>query len=387
MSDIDTKYSQLGGPSGFLGKPTAAETSCPDGTGRYRHFEHGSIYWHPLTGAHEVHGLIRGKWATLGWEKSSLGYPKTDESSCPVASGRYNQFQGGTILWVPPSNEAFEVHGAIRSKFGEFGWESGLLGFPTTDETPTPDGMGRFNHFQHGSIYWKPSIGAHEVHGLIRQYWADHGWEKNPELGYPISDELPTAGGSQNRYSDFENGILFWKAGSKAATALQKCVLGNASKSAGEVVAEIVKVLKPMMQVDSRIYFKSGPSLASMTDYSFDGATVHNRRYKIRTVLGVNIDVLPDPWIKLDLSIEIAYPKPGKTIVASLSEWSYHVHVPAGTSVVVSASEIGDKIKKAVGPQVGKVNAIGTVPDGINVLSVKVMPNGDLNAYIEPLLG
>ncbi|WP_424097624.1 hypothetical protein [Moorena producens] len=28
---------------------------------------------HPITCAHEVHGLIRDKWADLGWEKSSFG--------------------------------------------------------------------------------------------------------------------------------------------------------------------------------------------------------------------------------------------------------------------------------------------------------------------------
>ena len=32
-----------------------------------------SIYWHPDTGAHEVFGAIRGKWAELGWETGTLG--------------------------------------------------------------------------------------------------------------------------------------------------------------------------------------------------------------------------------------------------------------------------------------------------------------------------
>jgi uncharacterized protein with LGFP repeats len=46
---------------------------------------------------------------------------------------------------------------------------------PLTDESPTPDGIGRFNHFQGGSIYWTPGIGAHEVHGAIRDKWASMG--------------------------------------------------------------------------------------------------------------------------------------------------------------------------------------------------------------------
>ncbi|GAB16036.1 hypothetical protein ARGLB_105_00010, partial [Arthrobacter globiformis NBRC 12137] len=44
----------------------------------YSHFSGSggaSIYWSPKTGAHEVHGAIRAKWAALGWEKGPLGYP------------------------------------------------------------------------------------------------------------------------------------------------------------------------------------------------------------------------------------------------------------------------------------------------------------------------
>ena len=44
----------------------------------------------------------------------------------------------------------------------------GFLHYPVTDETGTPDGVGRFNHFEGGSIYWTPGTGAKEVHGAIR---------------------------------------------------------------------------------------------------------------------------------------------------------------------------------------------------------------------------
>ncbi|HZB49770.1 MAG TPA: hypothetical protein VE547_11820, partial [Mycobacteriales bacterium] len=36
-----------------------------------------SIYWSPDTGAHPVHGDIRARWAQLGWEESYLGFPVT----------------------------------------------------------------------------------------------------------------------------------------------------------------------------------------------------------------------------------------------------------------------------------------------------------------------
>lgn len=96
---IGAKYAALGGEGGFLGKPLTDELGTPDGIGRYNHFEGGSIYWTPQTGAFEVHGAIRDKWASLGWERSSLGYPISDEQNRP-GGGRMSRFQKGVIYWT-----------------------------------------------------------------------------------------------------------------------------------------------------------------------------------------------------------------------------------------------------------------------------------------------
>ena len=188
---IKARYDALGAGRGFLGAAQNAVTPCPDGVGFYQHFAGGSIYWSPSSGAHEVHGAIRAKWSALGWERSALGYPTTDETLGRDVrhEGRFNHFTGGSILWHPTVG-AFEVHGAIRQKYLELGGEASFLGYPTTDETTCPDRIGRYNHFQAGSIYWTPGTGAHEAHGLIRQKWAQLGWERNAALGYPITDEL-----------------------------------------------------------------------------------------------------------------------------------------------------------------------------------------------------
>jgi hypothetical protein len=167
MTDIDVKYAQLGGSNGFLGAPVIVESVTPDGIGRYRHFQGGSIYWTPGTGAHEVHGAIRGKWSSMGWERSFLGYPLTDESTTPDGVGRYNHFQGGSIYWTPGTG-AHEVHGAIRGKWSSMGWERSFLGYPLTDELATEDALGRYSEFQHGSIYWSPGTGALACRETVR---------------------------------------------------------------------------------------------------------------------------------------------------------------------------------------------------------------------------
>jgi uncharacterized protein with LGFP repeats len=161
MTAIDDKRSQLP----WIGNPVdegagSGEMDLGDGRGRARDYQNGSIYWTAQTGAHEVHGGIRVKWAQLGGHR-------------------------------------------------------GFLGYPLTDETGTPDGVGRYNHFEHGSIYWTPQSDAHEVHGAIRDCWAGMGWERS-KLRYPVSDEMGIPGGRRSR---FEGGQIDWTptGGPKAA--------------------------------------------------------------------------------------------------------------------------------------------------------------------------
>src|SRR3954465_13609432 len=103
MSDIDAKYQQLGGPGGFLGNPASSENPTPDGVGQYRHFQGGSIYWTPATGAHEVHGAIRQRWSDFGWERSALGYPTSDEFG--IAGRQESDFRRGTVRWNAQSGQ------------------------------------------------------------------------------------------------------------------------------------------------------------------------------------------------------------------------------------------------------------------------------------------
>ena len=195
----------------MLGWPLTVELGTPDGVGRYNHFQRGSVYWTPWTGAHEIHGAIRARWSGLGWETSFLGYPLTNETTTPDTIGRFNHFQGGSVYWSPATG-AWEVHGGIRAKWAALGWERGFLRYPVTDETRTPDGYGRFNHFQGGSVYWSPATGAWEVHGGIRAKWAALGWERG-FLRYPISDELTVTGG---RASRFQGGNVYWSSATGA---------------------------------------------------------------------------------------------------------------------------------------------------------------------------
>jgi len=197
------------GADGVFGLPQTDQLPCIDGTGAFNHFERCSIFWHPTTGAHEVYGWIRDKWRDFGWERGPLGYPTTGETSCIDGRGRFNHFQYGAIFSHPDVG-AHEVQGEIGAKWSELASERGVLGYPTTDESHCIDGRGRFNHFEHGSIFWHPNTHAHEVHGAIRDRWAALEWERG-YLGYPVSGEemwIDEATNTSGREQRFQRGWL-----------------------------------------------------------------------------------------------------------------------------------------------------------------------------------
>jgi LGFP repeat/PKD domain len=195
--------------------PITDELGTPDGVGRYNDFENRwSAYWTPSTGGHAVHGGIGDKWRQYGKEVW-LGYPTTGELGYPDGTVWQEFSRNASIYWTAASG-AHEMHGAINAKYNSFGGYA-LYGYPTTDESGTPDGVGRFNHFSRAaSIYWTPSTGAHEVHGGIRTKWLSLGAERS-FLGYPISDEMYP--NSSSVRENFQGGYIVWNNATATATA------------------------------------------------------------------------------------------------------------------------------------------------------------------------
>jgi hypothetical protein len=162
------------------------------------------------------------------WIKTVVRY----YNGCPPTGGcwkdRYRTYSDGFRLAIDePGGLGFwatvpgtrcggspPVIGAIEAKYLSVGGCTSFLGAPVTEERGTPDGVGRYSVFEQGSIYWTPQLGAHEVHGRIRDAWAAAGWEAG-KLGYPITDELAIPGG---RRSDFQHGSITWDASKDETT-------------------------------------------------------------------------------------------------------------------------------------------------------------------------
>jgi uncharacterized protein with LGFP repeats len=97
---IRDTWARLGWESGALGYPVGGEfCGWLAGGGCGQHFQRGSIYWSPATGAHAVLGALRDRWAALGWESGALGYPVAEESC--GGSMCTQRFQRGGLVWTP----------------------------------------------------------------------------------------------------------------------------------------------------------------------------------------------------------------------------------------------------------------------------------------------
>jgi uncharacterized protein with LGFP repeats len=140
-SPIHSHYLAHGGAAGVLGTPTSDEeevTGAGAIPGRRRHFR-GTLY-----------GTEHGISLRTPTEKVPASCQRPDESGTPV---------GSTIVWSAETG-AHAIHGEIRTLWLELGAESGDLGYPISDELPTPDGRGRRSQFQFGEIWWHPETGA-----------------------------------------------------------------------------------------------------------------------------------------------------------------------------------------------------------------------------------
>jgi LGFP repeat len=114
-----------------------------------------------------------------------------------------HEFTFGPLIIMVIERAAAET--AIQQKRDQ--WPA--FGNPTSDFHIGHDRerKGYVRHFEHGSIYYLPGMGAYVTYGYIRDKYLSLGAEAS-YLGYPISDEIKTPSGE--KYSNFEHEIIWW---------------------------------------------------------------------------------------------------------------------------------------------------------------------------------
>jgi hypothetical protein len=278
------------------------------------------------------------------------------------------RYQNCDIYYMKETG-AHEVHGAIRDKFNELKDGKAGIGFPTTDETGTPDAQGRYNHFQNGSIYWHPSTGPMMVKGGIRDSWSHQGWELGG-LGYPTSDEWVI--GPNERFSDFQNGVRYWQMDRGQVEPV------TVRLSRDQMVSVVRKMFEQAKNNDD-IHVR-WVSLHAVSDTGYDFWHSRNRivmfkingwhynfwkdtNYTITLPLLMTADREDNQDV---LRVSLAEPA---TIEANGSPWTGPV-----------ARGLRDGIQDAFGQPIELKRA----PAG-GLLSLKIMPDGSLTLYVRPM--
>ena len=241
-----------------LGAPVGNIINCNIADLWKQKYEKGTIYHRAGTynTTFELHGSINDRYNQLGAENNTtIGYPKSDETEGD-SGVRYNEFSNGFIYWK--GGTVTRILGSqINYKWEQLGGVSGVLGFPTTDETTISDG--KFCHFVNGSIYYntKRVLGPYCVRKQVRDEWERQNWERGP-LGWPMSDtESPNSSSLKNK---FQGGTLTWTS------------------------PNAYSIVKPYTHVQFRI---TGviPNLGDEDLYVMGVAMDNNRReYKINTI-------------------------------------------------------------------------------------------------------
>ncbi|WP_447725965.1 LGFP repeat-containing protein [Sphingomonas koreensis] len=173
------KYDQLGGEAVF--------GPWPVGGLRAKKLTFGGqslVYNSERGAAFHIKGAIHERWLALGGK----WIPETDETTTPDGVGRYNHFQGGCSIYWHPDTGAWGVWGDIRKRWAELGWELGYLGYPTSDEGDIDEG-GRANSFQHGWIYWWGDTGAIDLRGIVLSYVGFYAYSESDHDQSSGSDE------------------------------------------------------------------------------------------------------------------------------------------------------------------------------------------------------
>lgn len=288
-------YRNLGSKQARLGYLISDEGNAGKPGSRKNIFKKGGIYWSAQTGAVPVTGQIYLDYENLG-EAKNFGLPISPATDVP--GGTMQAFQTATLFHKNGQPAAFEVHGAILTKFLALGGVA-KWGFPVSNECDVKKGnvvLGKSGEFEQCTIYWSAATGAHEIHGDIREKYGDLGGPLS-ELGFPTSDETEIAGvAGPGQYNTFPKGSILWfgNRNSMFVCTSFKIFLGtiNTSEEEGPFAGENDLTIKVKLENN--------------------GHLLHSKDYSTgdKNSISINEELLPlinpnSPDCKIDMEIRI----------------------------------------------------------------------------------
>jgi len=215
-SSIFSEYQRWGGPTGDLGWPMTDQTCELARGGCHQVFQNGEIFWSAGGGTWAVRGGIKQSFDALGGVAGIIGYPTGPEQHRTVnGEGWVQGFEGGAIYWR--NGWGIRMFGGIRDAYAAAGYSDGRLGWPTSTQGCSAAGCRQ--DFQNGTILWTSANGTHVVDGAIFTQYSAQGFETG-RLGYPTTDALPRSGNGDGIVQGFTGGAIYVSPGSDTAVQM-----------------------------------------------------------------------------------------------------------------------------------------------------------------------
>lgn len=195
--------------------------------GKRQDFRGGTAYWSKTSGARALYGAINARYNEIGGPTSWLGFPMTSEKKTPDGKGRFVHFERGSIYWTAKTG-AWAIPADMRDAWGKNGWEKGDLKYPNGAIQKV--GSGLIQQYQNGFLARNPKKNVQIVHGAIAAKYGKLG-HAGSSLGYPVSNEKKIKGGA---FQEFEKGYIYWSPGTGAHVIFKGAVFNAWGKEGFE---------------------------------------------------------------------------------------------------------------------------------------------------------
>ncbi|MEI7689564.1 MAG: lysozyme M1, partial [Candidatus Saccharibacteria bacterium] len=87
---------------GVMGYPTGPVITTSDSKTSWQSYQNGYIIWGDNSGAWESKGAIRDRWAQLGYQNGTAGFPIDNERYDPNTNTWSQRYQNGVIYYSDP---------------------------------------------------------------------------------------------------------------------------------------------------------------------------------------------------------------------------------------------------------------------------------------------
>lgn len=220
LGPIRDLWQKSGFENGALGYPASTVLCGLVDGGCFQNYSTGTVMWSSVSGANAVmFGPVRDAWVGSGYEAGKLGYPVSAQICGLRNNGCFQNFAKGTVMYSASTGAQAMTSTPIRERWAASGFESGTLGYPTSEPICGLRNGGCFENFEKGTVMWSSASGAHSIMpGAIQQSWAGQGFETGG-LAYPTSSQTCSADRTSCSQS-FQGGSITWTASGGAKIRL-----------------------------------------------------------------------------------------------------------------------------------------------------------------------